>query len=38
MEQFIANTMCSGCVRIGFVYLLPSDGQYYCLYCTSDKK
>ena len=37
MKDFIANTMCSGCVRIGFVYLV-ADGNYYCLYCRSDKK
>lgn len=37
MENILRNTMCAGCPKIGFVYLL-SDGKYYCLYCRSDRK
>ncbi len=37
MEAYLANTMCAGCVRIGFVYLL-TDSKYYCLYCRNDKR
>lgn len=33
-----SNTMCDGCVRIGFVYLMDFDGGYYCLYCQDDRK
>jgi hypothetical protein len=36
MEKILKNTMCSACPKVGFVYLMAFDSNYYCLYCRDD--